>query len=317
MLKFVLQRIAQAVVVCVLVTVITFWLLHSLPGGPARGILGLKATTLQINEFNKVHGFNLPLPIQYWHYLVNVLHGNLGESYKLSEPVSALLGQRIPKTLLLTGMSTFLALLAAIPLGVWQARHRRRAAEYVTSSAVLVGYATPSFFLALVLVIVFAEKWPLLPPEAPQDASIGALLSHFSGLVLPIVTGAVTTMAAFSRYVRSSVLDNLGEDYVRTARAKGTSEGRVVWLHILRNSLTSLVALLGYYLPVLFGGAIVVESIYNYPGVGLLFWNAAQQSDYPTLLGVVLVISVATVVGSLVADLAQAAIDPRVRGALK
>ncbi len=315
--KFVAKRVAQAVVVCVLVTVATFYLLHSLPGGPARGILGLKATKLQIAQFNRTHGFDNPLPIQYWDYLVRALHGNFGQSYKLGEPVSALLLQRIPKTLLLTGMSTFLAIVLAVPLGVWQARHRRRAAEYVTSSAVLVGYATPSFFLALVLVIVFAEKWSLLPPEAPQGASIGSLLAHFSGLVLPIVTGAVTTLAAFSRYVRSSVLDSLEEDFARTARAKGASERRVVWLHILRNSLTSLVALLGYYLPVLFGGAVVIESIYNYPGVGLLFWNAAQESDYPVLLGVVLVISVATVVGSLAADLAQAVIDPRVRSALR
>ncbi|MHB1783466.1 MAG: ABC transporter permease [Acidimicrobiales bacterium] len=317
MIRFVLQRAAQAVVVVVLVTVVTFLLLHALPGGPARGILGLKATQLQIAQFDKANGFDEPLPQQYWSYLVRLLHGNLGTSYKLNETVTSLLVQRIPKTLLLTGMSTAAALVVAVPLGVWQALHRHRVGDHLTSSLALLGYATPSFFLALILVIVFAEKWPLLPPEAPQSTSVGSLLAHFSGLVLPIVTGAVTTLAAFSRYARSSVLDNLGEDYVRTARAKGASERRVVWLHVLRNSLTSLVALLGYYLPVLFGGAVVVESIYNYPGVGLLFWNAAQESDYPVLLGVVLVISVATVVGSLAADLAQAAIDPRVRGALR
>jgi peptide/nickel transport system permease protein len=315
--RFVVQRAAQAAVVVVLVTIVTFLLLHALPGGPARGILGLKATRIQIEQFNKTNGFDEPLPRQYWSYLVRLLHGNLGTSYKLNQSVASLLVERVPKTLLLTAMSTAVALVLAVPLGVWQALHRHRVGDHVTSSLVLVGYATPAFFLALVLVIVFAEKWPLLPPEAPQGTSISALLAHFSGLVLPIVTGAVTTLAAFSRYVRSSVLDNLAEDYVRTARAKGVSERRIVWIHVLRNSLTSLVALLGYYLPVLFGGAVVVESIYNYPGVGLLFWNAAQQSDYPVLLGVVLVISVATVVGSLAADLAQAAIDPRVRGALR
>lgn len=317
MLRYLIKRFVQAAVVVFLVTVAVFGLLHAVPGGPARGILGAQATPQQVALFNRTHGFDKPLPIQYWDYLMRLVHGNLGKSYKLNQAVSALLAERLPKTLLLTGLSTLAALIVAVPLGVLQAVRRRRPVDHLTSALALIGYATPVFFLALILVILFAEKLPLLPPEAPQYDSIPSLLAHFSGLVLPIITGAVVTLAAFSRYARSSVLDNLGEDYVRTARAKGASEGRVIWIHVLRNSLTSLVALLGYYLPVLFGGAVVVESIYNYPGVGLLFWNAAQQSDYPVLLGVVLVISITTVVGSLAADLAQALIDPRVRGALR
>jgi peptide/nickel transport system permease protein len=314
---YVLKRIIQAVIVILLVTVAVFGLLHALPGGPARGILGIKATQLQIAEFNRSHGFDRALPVQYWMYLDRVLHGNLGESYVLDQSVSSLLIERVPKTLVLTGLSTLIALVLAVPLGVFQARHRGGLRDSASTSVALIGYAMPSFFLALILVIVFAETFHVFPPEAPQTSSTLYLLEHLRALILPIATGAITTLAAFSRYCRSSVLDSLSQDYVRTAYAKGASERRVVWVHVLRNSVTSLVALLGYYLPVLFAGAVVVESIYNYPGVGLLFWNAAQESDYPVLLGVVLVISVATVVGSLGADLLQALVDPRVRGSMR
>lgn len=317
MIGYVIKRIIQALIVIFLVTVAVFGLLHALPGGPARGILGIKATPLQIAEFNRSHGFDRALPVQYWMYLDRVLHGNLGESYVLDQSVSSLLIERIPKTLVLTGLSTAIALVLAVPLGVFQARHRGGLRDSASTSVALIGYAMPSFFLALILVIVFAETFHIFPPEAPQTSSTLYLLEHLRALILPIATGAITTLAAFSRYCRSSVLDSLSEDYVRTAYAKGASERRVVWVHVLRNSVTSLVALLGYYLPVLFAGAVVVESIYNYPGVGLLFWNAAQESDYPVLLGVVLVISVATVIGSLGADLMQALVDPRVRGSLR
>lgn len=315
--RFLAKRVGQAIIVVLLVTIIVFLLLHAVQGGPARAILGVQATQQQIDAFNAANGFDKSLPQQYVMYLGRLLHGDLGESYKLNQSVAGLLVDRIPKTLVLTAMSTFLALVLAIPLGIWQAVRRNRLSDYLTTTLVFIGYATPSFFLALVLVIVFAEVIPILPAQAPQTDSLTGLLGQFPALILPIVTGAAATLAAFSRYARSSFLDNLAEDYVRTARAKGAGERRVIWLHIFRNSLTPLIAMLGYYLPVLFAGALVVESIFNYPGMGLLFWNAAQQSDYPVLLGVVLVIAVATVIGSLLADVAQALIDPRVRGALK
>lgn len=317
MATFVAKRVGQSIIVIFFVTLIVFGLLHALPGGPARGILGQQASATEIRTFNRQQGFNLPLPVQYWHYLDRLLHGGLGESYKLNQSVASLVVERLPKTLVLTGLSTVVALLVAIPLGVWQAVRRRRAPDYVITAAAFVGYATPIFFLGLLLVIVFAENWRLFPPEAPQSNSLAVILADPTALVLPVVTGAVATIAVFSRYVRSSVLDNLAEDYTRTARAKGVRERRVIGIHVLRNSLTSVITMLGYYVPVMFSGAIVVESMYNYPGMGLLFWNAAQTSDYPILLGVVLVISVATVVGSLLADILQAVADPRVRGGLR
>lgn len=317
MTRFLAKRIGQAIVVIFLVTIIVFLLLHSVPGGPAHGILGPQASKQAIAEFNHEHGFDKSVPQQYWSYLTRLLHGDLGDSYTLNQSVTSLITQRIPKTLILTGLSTLLALFVAIPLGVWQAQRRKGISDYAVTTVVFVGYATPIFFLALLLVIVFAQKIPILPAQAPQTQSISGLFADSRALILPILAGAIATIAAFSRYMRSAVLDNLAEDYVRTARAKGASERRVVWLHIMRNSLTPIVAMLGYQLPVLFSGALVIESIFNYPGMGLLFWNAAQNSDYPILLGCVLVIAIATVLGSLLADIVQALIDPRVRGVLR
>ncbi|MEV4602901.1 ABC transporter permease [Amycolatopsis sp. NPDC049253] len=313
MTRYLLKRLVLAVVVVLLVTVVTFVLLHLLPGGPARGVLGVKATQEQIDAFNKAQGFDQPLPVQYWEYLVRLLHGDLGDSYTQNSPVSTLLAERVPKTLLLTAISTLLAIVVALPVGVWQAVRRGKAADHVTTGVTFLLYATPVFFLSLVLIIVFAQVLPLFPAQAAQGETIGELLSQPGSLVLPVVAGMGAALAAFSRYMRASTLDNLAEDYVRTARAKGTPERTIIWRHVWPNSLTSVVSMLGYYVPVVFSGSLVVESMFNYPGVGLLFWTAARNADFPVLLGVVLVIAVATVIGSLLADVVQLVIDPRVR----
>jgi peptide/nickel transport system permease protein len=313
MARYLFWRVLQAVAVVFVVTVIVFFLLHQLPGGPARGILGLQATEEQITAFEHDQGLDQPLPVQYFHYIGRLLSGDLGESYQLNLKVGDLIAARLPRSLVLTVLSTVVALVIAIPVGVWQAVRRNRPADYILSALALLMYSTPVFLVGFVLLIVFALDIGIFPVQAPQADSLAGVLAEPNALVLPVLTGAAATIAIFSRYLRSSVVDNLDEDYVRTARAKGASEARILRRHVLKNSLTSVIAMLGYYLPVLFGGALVIEKLFNYPGMGLLFWNAAQTSDFPILLGVVLVISVATVVGSLLADVAQALIDPRTR----
>ncbi|WP_327705927.1 ABC transporter permease [Streptomyces decoyicus] len=313
MIRFLAKRLAQALVVLLLVSVIVFVLLHLLPGGPARAILGVQATPESLAHFNHRQGYDRSLPEQYVRYLGRLLSGDLGESYKLNQSVAALLAERLPKTALLAGLALGLAVLPAVPLGVLQAVRRGKAADYVLTGAAFLAYATPVFFLGLVLILVFSQQLPLLPAEAPQADTVGGILADPAALVLPVVTAALGIIAAFSRYMRSAVLDNLGEDYVRTARAKGQSNARIMARHVLRNALIPLATLLGLYLPTLFSGTLVVESMFNYPGMGLLFWNAAQSSDFPVLLGVTLVVGVATVLGSLIADIAYAVLDPRIR----
>lgn len=311
--SYLIRRILQAVVVIVIVTIVVFGLLHALPGGPARGILGPQATAQQIASFNHEQGLDKPLPVQYFYYLNQLLHGDLGTSYTLNEPVSQLITERLPKTLLLTVLSAVVGLLLAIPMGMWQAVRRNKPADYIITTLSFIAYSTPVYFLGLVLVLLFSQTLPWFPSQAPQGDTLAQVISEPQALVLPVVAGAASMIAVFSRYMRAATLENLSEDYVRTARAGGSRSRAILWRHVFRNSLTPVVAMLGYYVPVLFGGALVVEQLFNYPGMGLLFWTAAQSSDYPVLLGCVLVIAVATVTGTLLADIVQRIIDPRVK----
>lgn len=312
MTGYLLRRIVQAVAVVFGVTVIVFVLLHLLPGGPARAILGNRATPLQVHLFNVANGYNRPLPVQYGLWIGQLLRGNLGFSYQLNQSVASLISERLPKTLLLSGVSTLIALAVAVPLGILQAVRRNSAIDYALTGAAFVFYATPTFFLGLLLIIFLAVDLQAFPAEAPQG-TIGSVLANPQGLVLPVATLALVTIAAFSRYMRSSIMDNLAEDYVRTARAKGVSNRAVLFAHVLRNGLIPIATLLGLSLPVIISGALITESVFNYPGMGLLFWNAAQTRDYPILLGVTVIVGVATVLGSLLADIAYAVLDPRVR----
>jgi peptide/nickel transport system permease protein len=313
MIGFLSRRLLQSVVVVLLVTVIVFVLLHLLPGGPARAQLGPRATELAINNFNHQMGYDRPIPVQYWRWLSQLITGNLGFSVQFNQSVASLIGERLPKTLLLTLVSTLFALTVAIPLGMVQAVRRNRAADYAITFWAFVFYATPPFFLGVVLIVVFSVYLPILPAEAPQSSSLGVILSQPAGLILPVLTLALLTIAQFSRYMRSSAIENLAEDYVRTARAKGADERTVLIRHVLPNSLIPIATLLGLSLPTIFSGALITEAVFNFPGMGQLFWTAAQTQDYPIMLGITVLVGIATVLGSLLADLAYAALDPRVR----
>ncbi|MFF5206986.1 ABC transporter permease [Streptosporangium sp. NPDC000396] len=313
MARYLITRLGQALVIVVLVTMITFVILHLLPGGAARATLGKEATLEQLAAFDHEMGYDRPWAQQYVMYVQRLLQGDLGYSFQLNQSVTEAIGQRLPKTMVLSLLSTLLAIVVAIPLGVVQAVRRNRWPDYTITALSLLAYATPIFFMGLMMIILFSQVWPILPPEAPQGFTLGEVLADPAGLVLPTVTLAIVTIAVYSRYVRSSMVDNLNENYVRTARGKGLSERRVVLLHTLRNGLFPVITLLGMYLPALFSGALVVESLFNFPGMGQLFWQAALKRDFPILFGVTLIVSVATVLGALLADLLYAAVDPRVR----
>jgi peptide/nickel transport system permease protein len=310
---YLVRRVLQSILVVVLVSLATFTLLHLLPGGPARAILGPRATPQQLQLFIVQNHYDKPLFVQFGLWFNGLLHGNLGYSYKLNENVSSLIIDRLPKTLLLMALSIVVALIIAIPLGIYQARKRNTVGDYVLTGFSFLFYAMPSFLLALLLMILFSFDLPWFSPEAPQSDSLSAILADGNALVLPVATLALITIAAFSRYMRSSVMENLTQDYVRTAAANGAAEGRIIVVHVLRNALIPVVTLLGLSLPALFAGALIVESVFNYPGMGFLFWQEAIVRDYPVLLGVTLVVAVATVVGSLLADIAYAVLDPRVK----
>ena len=313
MTGFLIRRILQALLVVFLVTVFTLALVHLFPGGPIRSLLGPRATPEQVAHYNQLYGFDQPFYVQYIKWIGQLLHGNLGFSAKLNQSVISLIAQDLPKTIVLVGLGTVVSLLFGIPLGLYQAVKRYTVGDYVLTGVSFLGYATPTFFVGLLLIEWFAIDIHLFPPFAPQGTTIPEILSQPRALVLPVAAYSFVLYALWSRYMRSSVMDNLVQDYVRTARAKGASERRVLWGHIFRNSLISIVTLLGLSLPTLVAGAIFIEVVFNYPGMGLAFYNAALNVDYQVLLGFTLVATLATIVGNILADVGYAVLDPRVR----
>jgi peptide/nickel transport system permease protein len=313
MTRYLVRRTAQAIFVLFIVTIIVFSILHFLPGSPARAMLGIKASPGAIAAFNAANGYNRALPVQYVLYLDRLVHGNLGFSYHFDQSVGSLLALDLPKSALLVGASYVLALLIAIPMGMVQALRRDKLVDHTLTTFSFVGYAMPTFWLGILLIVGFSSTLHVFPPEGPQGATVGAALSDPGAMVLPVVTLTIVTVAQFSRFMRASTVDNLLQDYVRTAQAKGLSWWQLVRRHLLRNSLLPIITLVGLSLPGVLSGAIIVEALFNYPGMGWLFWTATGARDYPVLMGFTIVVAAATVVGNLLADVAYAMADPRIR----
>ena len=313
MIPYIARRIVQAIFVVLGVTIIVFIILHLLPGGPARALLGPRATNQQVQEFIVANGYNGPVWVQYGTYLGHLIHGNLGFSYHYNQTVDSLLAQDLPKTAVLVGLSYLVSIVVAVPLGILQAVRRNKPIDYGLTGLSFIGYSMPVFWLGILLILIFAVDLHWLPPEAPQGTTIAAVLSQPSGLVLPVATLSIITVAQFSRFMRSSAIENLVQDYIRTARGNGLSTRSVLFRHLLRNSLLPIITLVGLSLPATLSGAVITESVFNYPGMGLLLWTAATVRDYPVMLGFTVVVGAATVVGSLLADVLYAVADPRVR----
>jgi len=288
-------------------------MIHLEPGSAARATLGVRATPGRIAIFNSTYGLNQPLYRQFLTYVDQVLHGNLGTSYSLQIPVSTLIAQRLPRDLLLLGLSTAAALVIAVPLGIYQAVRRGGVSDHVLTGASFTLYSTPDFLFAILLIALFSVQLHLLPPEAPQASSVGGILADPRALVLPVATLALVTVASYSRYMRSSAIDVLAQEYIRVARAKGLPRRLILLRHVLRNSLLPVVTLVGLSFSWIVAGAVIAEEVFNYPGMGLLFYQAATTHDFPVLLGSTLVVGVATVIGNLAADVAYGILDPRIR----
>ncbi len=309
---FLLRRTLQAAAVLIGVTLVVFVLEHLIPGSLARAILGPRASRQAISAFNSANGLDHPLVVQYLDFLWRLAQGNLGYSYRLNRSVGSLVISQAPNDLILVGLGLLLALAIALPLGILQAARRGGAIDQLTGAATLTLYATPSYWLALLLIAALSIGAHLLPPEAGQGGGPLGLLGDPLGLVLPVLTLTLINVAWFSRYTRAAVIETLAQEYVRLARAKGLPERLVLTRHVLRNSLLTVVTLVGMAVPMLLTSGLVVEYVFNIPGVGLSYYTAAANADYPVELGVTVVVALLTVLGSLAADLAYALLDPRI-----
>jgi peptide/nickel transport system permease protein len=320
MTGFIIRRLGQAIVVTIGVTLIVFGLLHALPGSLARDILGNRALPSQIADFNHTNGLDKPVYVQYWRFLEHLIVGDpshggahLGYSYKFNRSVDSLLKVDLPRDLVLGGLSLIISLMIAIPVGIAQAVKRNSAVDYVGTGVSFVLYSMPQYAIALLLIQFLSISFKVFPAEAPQSDSAIGMLSHPSGLVLPVASLTLVTYAAFSRYMRSSAIDTLAQDYIRTARAKGLPERLVLMRHLVRNSLISVVTLVGLSIPLILTGTLIIEQVFNWPGAGLEYYTAALQNDYEVMLGITVLVGVVTVIGNLMADIGYAILDPRIR----
>jgi len=314
MIGYLARRLVVAVIVTIGIAAISFVLLHALSSSPARAVLGLKAGPKAIADWNRTHGYDRPFVVQFFSYLGDLLHLNFGYSYKEGQSVGALFDENAGRSAYLSGVSLILALIVAIPLGVAQAVKRNSIGDYAATTVTFTLYAMPSFFLGLILIQLFALDLHIFPPLVSDNiTTTWGAVTHPLQLALPIITLAAITVASFSRYVRSSALDNLAQDYIKLARAKGLPERLVLTRHLLRNSCLPMITLVGLSIPSLLAGNLLIETLFNYQGLGLLFYNALGNEDYPILLAYTVVGGVLTVIGNLLADVAITVADPRIR----
>jgi peptide/nickel transport system permease protein len=314
MTGYIIRRTLVAIVITIGIAAITFTLLHLISGSPVHEVLGRGARPAQIAAWNQQHGYDRPLVAQFLTYLGHLAHLDFGYSYKQGQSVATLFKQNAGRSIYLSATSLLLSLLIAMPIGIAQAVKRNSFGDYAWTTATFVLYAMPTFFLGIILIDVFALRLHVFPPLVPSSiTSTWGAITHPREFLLPIVTLTAVNVASFSRYMRSSALDNLAQDYIRLARAKGLSERAVRYRHLLRNACLPMITLVGLSIPDLLAGNLLVEVLFNIQGLGLLFFNALQAGDYPILLAYTILGGILTVIGNLLADVAVTVADPRIR----
>ena len=304
MLRFLAGRLLQSAFILLGVTIITFGLLFLIPADPVRMIAGRSAAPETVESIRRQLGLDQPIPVQYARYLGNLVQGDMGRSYIQKARVSELIASRLPATLQLMAAAIFLQLLIGLPAGIFASTRRNRPPDKTVMLLSFVGISAPQFVVGLLLIYVFAYKLELFP--------LGGYGTIWH-VVLPALTLGVTIAGWYSRMSRSSMIDVLRQDYIRTARAKGVPEHRVVLVHALRNAILPIIAMIGIDIGLYAQGIVVVEAVFGWPGIGQLAWLAIQRIDIPIIMGVTLVAAVGIVLGNLLADIATSLIDPRVR----
>ena len=313
MTAYLLRRLGTSIIVLIGISIFIYLLLHAIFPSPARDVLGLRANNAQIAAWNASHGFSRPVVEQYLSYMNGILHGNLGYSYSDNQTVASLFAERVARSAYLSGMGLVLAVIIALPLGIFQAAKRNSLGDSALTSLAFILYSMPVFALGLILIQVFALSFPLLSFEASQSTSIWTVIGDWRGMLLPILTLTLISVALFSRYMRSSSIDVLAQDYIKVARAKGLPERLVLTRHMVRNASLPMITLIGLSLPALLAGNLITEYLFNFQGLGLLFFESLGKADYPVLLAYTLVGAVFVVAGNLIADIALTVADPRIR----
>lgn len=316
---FLLRRLAGSLVLLLLVLTTTFFLLRLIPGDPTNFAEDQRLSREHRESLRRIYGLDRPLPEQYVRWLSAVALGDLGISYSQRRPVSAALLEAVPATAILASAALAVELLAALLLGVAAARRQGTRLDHAIRVASLLFFSVPGFWLGLMAILLFSYVWPILPAshmhsvDADRMSGFGRMLDLGWHLILPATVLGLANAGGTARFVRASFLEVIGQDYIRTARAKGLPESRVIWVHGLRNALVPLIQVVALSLPALLSGSLLTEVVFSWPGMGRLTFNAILARDYPLVLGVTAFSAVVVVAGNFLADVFHALADPRVR----
>lgn len=312
MAAFIVRRLLTAIPLLLGISMVLFVLIHLPPGGPADIYAGSPtASAADLARMNENLGLNDPLPVQYVKWLRGMVTGDWGVSYKDGRPVTTAILERLPATIQLMLTSLLIAVALAIPIGVFTATRAQRGARYVVNVFTMLGISVPTFWTGLMVIMIFAGRLGWIPAGGrgrPDD-----LLSQLHHLIAPALVLALVSMAGFARYIHSSMVEVMQEDYVRTATAKGLARRTVVFRHAFRNASIPLITLIGLELPRLISGALVTEVVFSWPGLGRLITESILARNYPVLMGAFMLIALMTILGSLIADVGYGLVNPQIR----
>jgi peptide/nickel transport system permease protein len=322
MLRYILRRLLLSIPLLVGISLVSFLMMHMAPGGPIGAVTDMnpKATAESRARLQSYYGLDQPLHVQYGRWLARMATLDFGESFSPDgRPVSEKIRERIPITLTINVLSMTLIFLVAIPVGVYSAVRKGSLFDRISTVTVFTGFAIPTFWLALLLMILFGVKLGWLPIsgisslDSDSLGTAGKLADRARHLNLPVLLAAFGGLAGMSRYMRSNMLEVIRQDYVATARAKGLPEGKVVFRHAMRNALLPVITILGLSVPDLLGGSVIFETIFAIPGMGQLFYQGVMSRDYPLIMGILTIGAFLTLLGNLLADVGYALADPRIR----
>lgn len=313
MYKYILKRILIAIPVLIGITIIDYAIM-CMAGSPLEMMQGPRVSEAALEAKKIALGLDKPVYVQYFVWLGQLLHGNMGYSIKSYQPVSDMIASHLGPTLLLMGVSLIVSLLIAIPAGIYSAIHQYEKGDYAVVTMSFLGSSIPGFFLSLLLIYVFTVKLGWLPSSGMTtlgvESSIGDVAAH---MVMPVIVLAFSMAGSNIRYIRSSVLEILQQDYLRTAKAKGIGHFRVINKHALRNALVPIVTVIGMQIPTLFGGAVIIEQVFSWPGLGLMTMSAITGRDYPVIMGVCLLSAIVVLAANLITDIVYALVDPTIQ----
>ncbi|MBI3621331.1 MAG: ABC transporter permease [Nitrospirae bacterium] len=320
MLRFFLHRSGQLLITLLGITVLTFGIMHLAPGEPTvvQSEMNPRVSAQAREQLRKLYGLDRPLWIQYGDWLRRMGTLDFGTAFTDGRPVAEAIAEKIPITLTINLLSLVLIVLVAVPMGIYAAVHHHSGFDKATTVFVFLGFAMPTFWLALLLMLLFGVALGWLPISGYQTLGVSLsfgerLVDWTRHLLLPVFVSAFGGLAGFSRYVRSSMLEVTLQDYIRTARAKGLDERTIVYKHAFRNALIPIVTLLGLSVPGLIGGSVIFETIYAIPGMGQLFYQAVTARDYPVVMGITVIGALLTLLGNFAADLSYALVNPKVK----